>query len=187
MIGLPFEEEDDILAIVDLTRKIRERFLETSRKKQKIGTITLSINPFIPKPATPFQWAPMERIPSLKKKLKMITDGLKRVPNMQINSESFRMARINALLSRGDRQIADILEAAAEMGWSRALKEVKDYCEAQIHTERHKDEFFPWDIVDTGIKRPFLWKEYDRSRVEKITPDCPMIDCNRCGICRSSQ
>ncbi len=185
MIGLPFEEEDDILAIVDLTQKIRERFLETSRKKQKIGTITLSINPFIPKPATPFQWAPMERVPSLKKKLKMITDGLKRVPNMQINSESFRMARINALLSRGDRKIADILEAAAEMGWSRALKEVKEYCEVQIHTERQQDEFFPWDIVDTGIKRPFLRKEYDRARAEKITPDCPMIDCNRCGICRS--
>jgi radical SAM superfamily enzyme YgiQ (UPF0313 family) len=185
MIGLPFEEEDDILAIVDLTQKIRERFLETSRKKQKIGTITLSINPFIPKPATPFQWAPMERIPSLKKKLKMITEGLKRVPNMQINSESFRMARINALLSRGDRKIAYVLEAAAEMGWSRALKEVKDYCEAQVHTERQKDEFFPWDIVDTGIKRPFLRKEYDRAKAEKITPDCPMIDCNRCGICRS--
>ncbi len=185
MIGLPFEDDDDILAIVDLTRKIRERFLETSRKKQKIGTITLSINPFIPKPATPFQWAPMEKIPSLKKKLKKITDGLKRVPNMQINSESFRMARINALLSRGDRQIADILEEAAEKGWSRALKEAKDYCEAQIHTERQKDEFFPWDIVDTGIKRPFLRKEYDRAKAEKITPDCPMIDCNRCGICRS--
>ncbi|MBI9090432.1 MAG: radical SAM protein [Desulfobacterium sp.] len=186
MIGLPFESDDDILAIVDLTQKIRERFLETSRKKQKIGTITLSINPFIPKPATPFQWAPMERIPSLKKKLKMITDGLKRVPNMQINSESFRMARINALLSRGDRQIADILESAVELGWSRALKEAKDYCEVQIHTERQKDAFFPWDIVDTGIKRPFLRKEYDRAKAEKISPDCPMIDCNRCGICRSS-
>jgi len=186
MIGLPFEGEEDLFAIVDLTLKIRERFLEASRKKQKIGTITLSINPFIPKPSTPFQWAPMERISQLKKSLKIITHGLKRVPNMQINSESFRMAKVNALLSRGDRRIADILEAASERGRSRAMKEADDYCEQGVHVERKKDEFFPWDIVDTGIRRGFLWKEYERAKGEKTTPDCPMIDCSRCGICRSS-
>lgn len=186
MIGLPFEEEDDLFAIVDLTMKIRERFLEASRKKQKIGTITLSINPFIPKPSTPFQWAPMATISQLRKSLRIITDGLKRVPNMQINSESFRMARVNALLSRGDRRIADILEAASERGWSRAMREADDYCEQGVHVERKKDDFFPWDIVETGIRRDFLWKEYERAKGEKTTPDCPMIDCSRCGICRSS-
>jgi len=185
MIGLPFEEEDDLSAIVDLTLKIRERFLEASRKKQKIGTITLSINPFIPKPSTPFQWAPMATISQLKKSLRIITDGLKRVPNMHINSESFRMARVNALLSRGDRRIADILEAASERGWSRAMKEADEYCEQGVHVERKKDDFFPWDIVDTGIGRDFLWKEYERSKGEKTTPDCPMVECSSCGICRS--
>ena len=185
MIGLPFETDEDVAAIVSLSQKIREAFLSASRKKQKIGTITLSINPFIPKPATPFQWAPMARIGLLKQRLKIVREGLKRVPNIQLNWESFRMARINALLSRGGRQTADILEDAAKNGWSRAMKNAEAYCEAVVHTERKQDEPFPWEIVDTCVKRQFLWNEYQRSKTGKISPDCPMIDCRDCGTCRT--
>ncbi|ACN14389.1 radical SAM domain protein [Desulforapulum autotrophicum HRM2] len=184
MIGLPFEEDGDVAAIVSLTQKIREVFLSASRKKKKIGTITLSINPFIPKPATPFQWAPMAKIGLLKHRLKIIQEGLKRVPNIQLKWESFRMARINALLSRGGRQTAGILEDAAKNGWSKAVRNADAYCEAVVHTEREKDEPFPWEIVDTCVKREFLWKEYQRSKTGKVSPDCPMIDCRDCGICR---
>lgn len=184
MIGLPFEEDGDVAAIVSLTQKIREVFLSASRKKKKIGTITLSINPFIPKPATPFQWAPMAKIGLLKHRLKIIQEGLKRVPNIQLKWESFRMARINALLSRGGRQTAGILEDAAKNGWSKAVRNADAYCEAVVHTEREKDEPFPWEIVDTCVKREFLWKEYQHSKTGKVSPDCPMIDCRDCGICR---
>ncbi len=185
MIGLPFETDEDVAAIVRLTLKIREVFVAASRKKRKIGTITLSINPFIPKPATPFQWAPMAGIGLLKQRLKIVQEGLKRVPNIQLNWESFRMARVNALLSRGGRPTADILEDAADNGWSRAMKHAEAYCEAVVHTERKQDEPFPWEIVDTCVRRDFLWREYQRSKTGKITPDCPMIDCRDCGICRT--
>lgn len=184
MIGLPFENDGDVRAIVTLTGKIREAFVRASRKKQKIGTISLSINPFIPKPATPFQWAPMAKTTLLKKRLKIVQDGLKKMPNIRLKWESLRMARINALLSRGGRPVADILEDAARNGWSRALKNADGYCEAIVHTERNGDEVFPWEIVDTGLKRGFLWREYQRAKTEKMTPDCPMIDCNLCNLCR---
>jgi hypothetical protein len=126
----------------------------------------------------------MAKIGLLKHRLKIIQEGLKRVPNIQLKWESFRMARINALLSRGGRQTAGILEDAAKNGWSKAVRNADAYCEAVVHTEREKDEPFPWEIVDTCVKREFLWKEYQRSKTGKVSPDCPMIDCRDCGICR---
>ena len=107
MIGLPFEEEDDVHAIVELTKKIKSEFLDASKKKHKIGTITLSINPFIPKPFTPFQWAPMEKESILKQRVNILHEGLKKTANVKINVESLRKAKIHALLSLGDKKTAD--------------------------------------------------------------------------------
>ena len=102
MVGLPFEEDEDAEAIVKLTEKIMEKFLAASREKKKIGTITLSINPFIPKPSTPFQWFPMARVSVLKRRINIIRQGLQKMSNIRIKTESHRIAKINALLSRGD-------------------------------------------------------------------------------------
>ncbi len=184
MIGLPFEEDDDVKAIVTLTNKIMERFLASSRKKKKIGTITLSINPFIPKPSTPFQWYPMASVRKLKNRLKIINRGLKTASNIHVKSESHRIARINALLARGDRKMADILENASEVGWTRAIQQEADYCKSQLYTKRLSDDALAWDILDTGIKKAFLFKESIRAKNEKISPDCPMIECEKCRICR---
>lgn len=184
MIGLPFEQEDDVRAIVILTEKIMEKFLTASRKKKKIGTITLSINPFIPKPSTPFQWFPMAPAHNLKNRLKIIKQGLKTASNIHVKSESIRIARINALLSRGDRRMADILENASEKGWKRAIGQAQDYCHSQLHAERRIDDALAWDILDTGIKKTFLFKEYLRAEKEKTSDDCPMVQCEKCHVCR---
>lgn len=183
MIGLPFESDADVQAIVELTKEIKSVFLETSRKKKKIGTITLSINPFIPKPCTPFQWAAMEDETVLKQRVGLIRQGLKKVANVSVNVESLRKARIHALLSRGDRKTAGIIETAMEMGWSAAMKQEKRYCDAVIYQERPLDAPLPWDFLDNRVKKEFLVKEFLRARQEKKSPSCPMMNCSTCKTC----
>jgi hypothetical protein len=166
-----------------LTLKIKAVFLEESKKQKKIGTITLSINPFIPKPFTPFQWAPMADQQTLKHRLDLIQTGLKKVPNMKINIESIKQARINALLSRGDRKAAEIIRTAADIGWSKAVRRNPAYCDYVILTHHPPETVFPWDFLNAHVSKRFLSAEFARARQLKTTPACPMIDCSKCRIC----
>jgi len=184
MIGLPFEQIPDIHAMVELTKKIKSVFLEESKKKRKIGTITLSLNPFIPKPCTPFQWAVMEDEKILKQKIKIIRQGLKQTPNVNLNIESLKKAKIHALLSKGDRKTADLIESALENGWTYTLRKNTAYCNSIIYREKRIDTPLPWDFIETGIDKSFLAKEFLKAEKETQTPPCPMIDCSRCRICR---
>jgi len=183
MIGLPFEEDQDIHAIVTLTKKIKAVFLDASKKQKRIGTITLSINPFIPKPGTPFQWAAMEDETRLKKRVKIIKQGLKKIANVKINFESLRKAKIHALLSRGDQKTADIIESASKDGWASAIRANKTYCHSIIYQEKPVDAPLPWDFLDNRVKKEFLAKEFIKAKQEKKSAACPMIDCNRCNTC----
>lgn len=184
MIGLPFEEEADIHAIVDLTQKIKSEFLSASKKKHKIGTITLSINPFIPKPFTPFQWAPMEKTGVLKQRVDILLEGLKKTANVKVNVESLRKAKIHALFSLGDQKVANILEYAAVNGWSAAMKGNKAYCDAVIYRDKPLDSPLPWDFLDNRIKKAFLVKEFKKAAIGKISASCPMAECRICKTCR---
>ena len=191
MIGLPFEERDDVQAIVDLAREIKAVFLKTSRKKKKIGTLTLSINPFIPKPSTPFQWCAMLDEKELNLRKKMIVDGLKKTANVKVQFESFRQARAHALLSLGDRRAADLIEQALELGWTRAMKKDPEYCQRVIYTPKPNGlvqdhpPALPWDILAHRVSDEFLLKEFSRAGHEKRSPSCPMKDCRKCRICIS--
>lgn len=183
MIGLPFEQEQDVHEIVELTKKIKQVFLNASIKKKKIGTITISLNPFIPKPGTPFQWAAMENQAALKQKVFIIKQDLKKVANVAINVESLRKAKIHALLSRGDQKTADIIESALKEGWSSAMKKNAAYCDSIIYKEKSIDAPLPWDFLDNRVKKEFLAKEFIRAKNEKPSPSCPMIDCTVCKTC----
>ena len=183
MIGLPFERDLDVHAIVELTKKIKSVFLEASRKKKKIGTITLSVNPFIPKPCTPFQWAAMEDQTALKHRVNIIKQGLKKVANVKVKVESLRKAKINALLSLGDQKTADIIESALKNGWSSAIKQNSAYCHSIIYQEKSIDTLLPWDFLDNRVKKEFLSKEFLKAKQEKKSTPCPMIDCKICKKC----
>ena len=183
MIGLPFEQIKDVHAIVELTKDIKSVFLEESKKRKKIGTITLSINPFIPKPVTPFQWAAMEDEKTLKIKTDIIRQGLKKIANIKINIESLKKAKINALLSCGDKKSADILESALKYGWASALRKNKEYCNLVIYSEKPLNAPLPWDFVDNHVNKKFLVKEFLKAKDEKTSVPCPMIDCSKCKIC----
>ncbi len=191
MIGLPFENDQDVEEIVSLTLAIKAVFLEAAKKKKKIGTITLSINPFIPKPSTPFQWSAMTEEKVLKHRVDIIRQGLKKTANVTMNFESLREAKRHALLSLGDRDTSKIIEAAAEIGWTRAMKINKSYCHGVIYQEKPRPtgkEFsspLPWNILRHRVTDQFLSKEFERAEQEKKSASCPMKDCKLCRICIS--
>jgi len=195
MIGLPFETHEDAAAIGTLTRKIKARFLAASRKQKRMGTITLRINPFIPKPGTPFQWAAMADDAALKYRAGIIVQGLKKTPNVTVNVASVKTAKINALLSLGDRHTADVLETACRYGWGRAIKAHQAHMHQVVYTQKQIPGLsecggndcpapcLPWHILDQHISLRFLVTEWRRAQQEKQSAACPMIDCRTCRIC----
>jgi len=165
MIGLPTETMADVQDVVVLCKRIKYVFLKSSRARKRIGEITVSVSCFVPKPFTPFQWAPMDDIGTLKQKIKMIKDGLKRVANVRVHADIPRWANVQALLSRGDRKVADILSLAHTHGgnWPRTLKETPHNPDFYVLRRRFEDEILPWDFIDHGVKKSFLYKEYQKA------------------------
>jgi len=166
MIGLPTETDGDIDGIIALGKSIKHRFLKSSRARKRIGEITISLNSFVPKAFTPFQWVAMEDVAGLKSKLKKIKAELKKIANVRVHADVPRWAYIQALFSRGDRRVADILSMAhANHGnWAQTLKSVPINADFYVHRQRHFEELLPWDFIDHGIKKSFLWKEYQKAQ-----------------------
>ena len=186
MVGLPTEKDEDIFAIIDLCKKIKKKFLASSRPKGRIGEITVSLNPFVPKPVTPFQWAGMDDIKNLKRKIKKIKEETKRIANLKIFSDTPRQAYIQALLSRGDRKVARfLLLARKNMGnWAKTLKESHVNSDFYVLRQRDPCELFPWDFIDHGLDKSFLLKEYEKALAGTPSKPCPIKDsCGICGVC----
>ncbi len=185
MVGLPGEADEDIDAIIQLVKQIKHRFLASSRTRRHIGTITVSLNSFVPKPATPFQWAPMDEVGALKSKIKKIKNVLRKVANVKINSDVPRWAYLQAMFSRGDRRIADLLLMAhANNGnWPQTLKTTALNSDFYVLRERDPDEILPWDFIDHGIKKSYLRREYKRAQQALTTPGCQVESCRMCGVC----
>jgi radical SAM superfamily enzyme YgiQ (UPF0313 family) len=165
MIGLPTEAEEDAQSIVDFVTESRKIFVEASRPLKRIGKIGVQINPFVPKPWTPFQWAPMLTIHELERRLRVVRKGLSRQSNISVRAESAKQAIIQGLLSRGDRRTASaILKAAGQAGgWWGVVKKEDIDLDFYVHRERPADEIFPWESVFHGITKKQLRSTYDRA------------------------
>ncbi len=187
MIGLPTETEEDVHAIVDLVKQIKHKFLNASRKTGYIGDITVSLSSFVPKPFTPFQWAAMDKVKTLKQKIKTVRTGLKKTPNVRVHADAPRWAYVQGLIARGDRQVADILLLAHKNGgnWPQTFKASLVDPAFYVHRERGEKESFPWDFIDQGIDKSFLLKEYHQALAGKPSPPCPAdpSKCSVCGVC----
>ncbi len=168
MIGLPSETDGDVKEIVHLARKIRHQLLSHLGKERVRWKIVLSVNPFIPKPATPFQWAPMERVEDLKRKLKIIQREIRGEKGVEMIYDLPKWAYVQALLSRGDRRVGKILLAAHRLrgDWARALRETSLNPDFYVYRQRSLDEVFPWDFIDHGISKDVLKREYLRAMEE---------------------
>ena len=186
MVGLPWETMDDVDAIVTLCKHIKHRFLKSSRTRKRIGKITVSLSSFVPKPFTPFQWVVMDDMGSLKKKIKIVKQGLKTVANVRVHADVPRWAYLQALLSRGDRKVARILSRAHKNreNWPKTFKASPINPDFYVLRERSLDELFPWDFIDHGINKSFLKQEYKRAQQGKTSPPCPMDSCTICGVCK---
>ncbi|MCJ7618340.1 MAG: TIGR03960 family B12-binding radical SAM protein, partial [Desulfobacterales bacterium] len=180
MIGLPTETMDDVEAVIELCKKIKHQFLESSRIKKRIGEITVSVNSFVPKPFTPFQWVAMNDERTLKKKIKMIKDGLKKVANVRVHADIPRWAYIQAMFARGDRRVSEVLTLANKNhgNWAQTLKETPINPDFYALRERSLDELLPWDFIDHGVTKSFLKQEYKKALDGKVTAPCPMESCN---------
>jgi radical SAM superfamily enzyme YgiQ (UPF0313 family) len=181
MIGLPTEEDGDLDAIVQLTERVRERMMEIARPRGRVGTIIVSLNAFVPKPQTPFQWEPILSERELDKKIKYLTRAFKNIPNVEVRAMSSRIALLQATLSLGDRRLSEfILEVDRTGNWRQAMRNYSAYA----LRPRSLDEALPWDVVDIGLTKEFMKKEHQRAMAERITKPCPAIDpCIRCGVC----
>lgn len=174
IIGLPGEEDSDAEGIVELVKRIRE--------EMKKGEVVLSVNPFIPKPFTPFQWHPFERPEVIEKRLQIVKKGLVKTHGVTVKMMSAREALVQAYIARADRRAGEVIIDAAARGWKKALSTV-DYLQDALYRPRDKDEILPWDIIDHGIRKNYFWKEYRKGLEERLTPPCDVGNCYRCGVC----
>lgn len=163
IVGLPTETMADLEEMVALIGKIRERVIAAARKNRRLGSILLSVNPFVPKPFTPFQWCGMEVLPSLEKKYDFLRRAAGRLSNVKIQLESLREAYLQALLSRGDRRLGALLVRALETGsWKRAARELPLDTDTLVHRNIPPDEMLPWDVIDDG-RRDVLVREFGKA------------------------
>ena len=183
MIGLPTETDEDIEAIVGLAERTQAHMAGVGCK----GRLTLSINPFIPKPFTPFQWMAMDNQKMVEKKLQYIKKALQKNRRIEVLVESPKEAYIQGVLARGDRRLGTVLAACAADRGSKSFKaEMKAAgldMDEMNYRERSFDEFLPWSHLDMGMDEGYLEMEWKRSVDEAYTPPC-VQGCKRCGVCK---
>jgi radical SAM superfamily enzyme YgiQ (UPF0313 family) len=186
IIGLPTETQEDVDAIISLAQQVREVQLRHARPAGRIGRITLSVNSFVPKPFTPFQWEPMEDVASLNRKLRHLEKAVKKIGNMNMIHDLPKWEYVQALLSRGDRRTGRLIKAAHENGgdWRTAAKDLKMDTDRYVTRRRAIDEVLPWDFIDIGVRKDYLNSERERGLAGKYTPPCSVGSCRTCGVCR---
>jgi radical SAM superfamily enzyme YgiQ (UPF0313 family) len=171
MIGLPTETDEDLVAIRDLTLRLRERMLKYARSRGQVGRIVGSVNPLIPKPGTAYQWLPMEDPGSIERKIKRLKSLMAGIDNVFFNIKSERHSYYQALLSLGDRRVARAVEIAERNGqdWRAAVREAGIDGDFYVFRDRTHDTVLPWDVIDGGMKRTFYQSEFAKALREEWT------------------
>ncbi|HTR44401.1 MAG TPA: radical SAM protein [Thermodesulfovibrionales bacterium] len=156
MIGLPTENEQDIEGIISLVRKIRDACPR--------GNIVLTLSTFVPKPFTPFQWHPMEKMDAVKSRLKTIKKALLPLKGVKVFHDVPKYAYMQGLFSRGDRRVSMVLERmTGSDDWQGACREAGTDAAFSLFRQRGFEEILPWDFIDTNIAKEKLWEEYQKA------------------------
>jgi radical SAM superfamily enzyme YgiQ (UPF0313 family) len=165
MVGLPTEKGEDIEAIIHVVRKIKHRTVKSTAGKRTFKRITVSINQFIPKPATPFQWYPLENITAVRKRIHTIERALRKETLVNVIYDLPKWNYIQALLSLGDRKVGKILLAAHQNNgnWPKAFKEVNVNPDFYVYRHKSTDEILPWDFIDHGVSKQDTIDEYNKT------------------------
>jgi radical SAM superfamily enzyme YgiQ (UPF0313 family) len=185
MCGLPTETDEDVLGMARIAVRIRDEVMKPwAKERGRMGRISLSVNPFVPKPWTPFQWIPMHEESCLKKKRVLLEKALRPL-GITVDFFTPREGYVQTLMSRGDRRAADLLELAhRETGGDlrRALARWPHDPDFFVLREIGVEERLPWDFIDQGLDKSFLAREMRRGVGAKITPKCATSTCRACGL-----
>jgi len=191
MIGHPDETLEDVQAIADLCKAVLREGQEQIGKR---ASVLAGVGTFIPKPHTPFQWVPADMPEMITAKQDLLRREL-RGKGLKFNWTSPDETMLEALLSRGDRRLSEVIFRAWERGakfdawrehfsaenWLAACEEVGLDPEFYVHRERGEEERLPWDHIDIGVRKKFLLEDYRMSKAGEIRPDC-RSHCYACGI-----
>ncbi len=185
MVGLPFEEKEDLYGIFELSKKIRQIFVSYGRERGKLGKIIVSVSPFVPKPWTPFQWAAFDGLEKINKKITLLKSEFAKLPNVKFSSEQPDKAFIQAILSKGDMETGkDIILKYLKGGkLKKIIKSTQKSAEYYLR-KRGEDEIFPWECIRHRIKRVYLFSQWKKAQRALSTSFCNEAKCKRCGACK---
>ncbi len=169
LAGIPGETDSDIRAIPDLAKRIRHTIIAATRGGGRAGKVTVSLTPLVPKPHTPLQWMAMAERKSLSAEIAHVQSALRGIGGISVIFEPPKWSYIQALLARGDRRVADILERAAENDgdWNAAFRRTPVNPYFYVVRRRDEDELFPWDFIDIGLDKKKLLARY--KKIERDT------------------
>ena len=202
MLGLPTETEKDMKGIAHLAERIAEEYYDTVPKEKRHGKVQIVVSTsfFVPKPFTPFQWAPMYTEQDFIDKAKVVKEEIR----AQLNQKSIKynwhepdVTTLEGFLARGDRRASEVILKAYEKGalydawsesfrydiWKEAFAETGIDIEFYTLRERSTDEILPWDFIDAGVTKGFLIREWKQAKGEVVTPNCRQ-KCAGCGARR---
>ncbi|WP_294552422.1 TIGR03960 family B12-binding radical SAM protein [uncultured Pseudoflavonifractor sp.] len=193
MLGLPTETDEDVLGIADLAEKVYQAWRETTPEPRRGVRITVSTSFFVPKPHTAFQWEGQISMEEYQRRVKLLRDNM-RGRSISYNWHDPDTSVLEAVFARGDRRVADVIEEAWRNGakfdswseyfdfqrWQDAFASCGLSMDFYAARRRDKDEILPWDMISTGVRKAFLWREREQCYQNKITPDCRK-QCTGCG------
>ena len=203
MLGLPTETEEDIRGIAELSNKIAATFFETVPKEKRVNgkvQIVASTSFFVPKPFTPFQWAPQctkeQFLDKAYQTKKAITEQLNQ-KSIKYNWHEADASVLEGVLARGDRRLSEVLLKVYQKGcfydawseyfdnekWLETISECGLSVDFYTHRERPLDEILPWDFIDCGVTKEFLKREWEKAKREEISENCK-LKCQGCGANR---
>ena len=201
MLGLPTETEEDMKEIARLSDRVARRYYEIP-KEQRHGKcqITASSSFFVPKPFTPFQWASMCTAEEYMQKASVVKNEFQEQLNrksLKYNWHDAQVTVLEGVMARGDRRISRVIEEAYRLGclfdswtesfhndlWMQAFENTGTDIAFYNLRKREKDELFPWDFIDIGVSRKFLYREWERAMAEEVTPNC-RVQCSGCGAAK---
>lgn len=200
MLGLPTETVEDMQGIAELSEKVAEVYYDTVPKEQRHGKVqvTASTSFFVPKPFTPFQWAPMCTKEQFLERASIVNHRMKEMLNkksLRYNWHEADVTVLEGVLARGDRKVAAVIEEAYRKGaiydswseyfnndiWMKAFETCGVDIDFYTTRERSLDEVFPWDFIDAGVTKDFLKREWANAQAETVAPNCRMR-CSGCGV-----
>ncbi len=194
MVGLPTETDDDLIGIAKLSSAIVDKYYEMPKEKRTRGVlVVVSSSCFVPKPFTPFQWAPQATFKEFMAKQKLVKTSMER-KQIKFNYHEVQLSSMEGVLARGDRRVGKAIVRAWEKGakfdgwndlfkydiWTEAFKEVGLDMAFYANRQREYDEILPWDFISIGVSKEFLIKEMEKAIEGKITLNC-RAECAACG------